>query len=254
MHENGGGKMTSKHQNKIDLNNKARRVPICFCIDTSSSMGIIVDGFDTIKETGNKIYTDQVECQEVNGGITLMDKVHEAIENFYSAILDDDISSDSCEIAIVTFNDTPSVFDGFSSVEEKKKPKFYPVPKSNTNISSAISLSLEVIEERKREYEKNKISYYKPWLVIFSDGHSSDDVSLIKKELSRLEDENLLYVCTVLLTDSEGVVNSLKGFSKGEPIKCREPNEIKGFFDFLSRSIYFEITGGKTDYSFDLDF
>lgn len=240
--------------NKIDLNNKARRVPICFCIDTSSSMGIIVDGFETIKETGNKIYTDQIECKEVNGGITLMDKVHEAIENFYKAILDEDISSDSCEIAIVTFNDTPSIYEGFSSVEEKKEPKFRPIPKSNTNISSAISLSLEVIEERKKEYEKNKISYYKPWLVIFSDGHSSDDVSLIKKELSRLENENLLYVCTVALTENEGLINSLKGFSKNAPIKCKDQNEIKRFFDFLSKSIYLEITGGKTDYSFDLDF
>ena len=246
--------MTNKYPNKIDLNNKARRVPICFCIDTSSSMGIIVDGFDTIKETGNKVYTDQIECKEATGGITLMDKVHEAIENFYMAILDEDISSDSCEIAIVAFNDTPMVADGFSSVEEKSKPKFIPVPKSNTNISSAISLSLDVIEERKREYEKNKISYYKPWLVIFTDGHSSDDVSLIKKELSRLENENLLYVCTVALTDNKRQLNSLKGFSKAEPVRCAEPNEIKRFFDFLSRSIYLEVTGGKIDYSFDLDF
>ena len=56
------------------------------------------------------------------------------------------------------------------------------------------------------------------------------------------------------MTENEGLINSLKGFSKNAPIKCKDQNEIKRFFDFLSKSIYLEITGGKTDYSFDLDF
>ena len=246
--------MASEYLKYANLANKARCVPMCFCIDTSSSMGIIVDGFDTIRQTGKSIFTDQMECTEVEGGITLMNKVHESLENFYKAILDDDASADSCEVAIITFNDYPIIYEEFSGVEEKSAPAFMPVSNSNTNISSALNEALKLIDEQKRIYTENKIAYHRPWLVLFTDGRSTDDVSLIKKELIRLQEENSLYVYTVALTDNEELLNDLRGFSINEPIKCGEPNEIKGFFDFLSRSVYIAVNGNTGKIAKELDF
>lgn len=245
--------MAGEYLKNANLLNKARRVPMCFCIDTSSSMGIIVDGFENIRKTGKSIFTDQMECTEVEGGITLMNKVHEALKNFYEAILDDDASADSCEVAIITFNDYPIIYEEFSGIDQKSAPEFMPVSNSNTNISSALREALKLIEEQKRIYEENKIAYHIPWLVLFTDGHSTDDVSLIKNELMKLQRENSLYVYTVALTDNEELLNDLKGFSVNEPIKCAEPNEIKSFFDFLSRSVYMAVNG-NTKAQDELDF
>ena len=97
--------MSDKYLRKFDSSNRAKRIPICFCIDTSTSMGLIVDGFENVKSTGKKIFADQREYQIVEGGISLMDKMHEGIANFYEAILKDDMACDSCEAAIITFSD-----------------------------------------------------------------------------------------------------------------------------------------------------
>ena len=94
--------MEDKYLRRINFSNKAKRVPICFCIDTSDSMGVIVDGFENVRSTGEKVFTDQREYEIVEGGISLMDKIHEGLKNFYDAILDDDMACDSCESAIVT--------------------------------------------------------------------------------------------------------------------------------------------------------
>ena len=44
--------MSDKYLRKFDSSNKAKRVPICFCIDISASMGVIVDGFENVKSRG----------------------------------------------------------------------------------------------------------------------------------------------------------------------------------------------------------
>ena len=84
--------MEDKYLRRINFSNKAKRVPICFCIDTSDSMGVIVDGFENVRSTGEKVFTDQREYEIVEGGISLMDKIHEGLKNFYDAILDDDMA------------------------------------------------------------------------------------------------------------------------------------------------------------------
>ena len=236
--------MEDKYLRRINFSNKAKRVPICFCIDTSDSMGVIVDGFENVRSTGEKVFTDQREYEIVEGGISLMDKIHEGLKNFYDAILDDDMACDSCESAIVTFNDRAKLYEGFSSVEEKSVPNFSSLIGGNTNVSPAIRMALDLLAKQKEFYKNNKISYFQPWLVLFTDGLPTDDVSAIKRELMHIQDDDKLSVYTMALSDDPDLLNALRGFSKKQPIRCADPKEIQRFFDFLAKSVSVVAAGG----------
>ena len=236
--------MEDKYLRRINFSNKAKRVPICFCIDTSDSMGVIVDGFENVRSTGEKVFTDQREYEIVEGGISLMDKIHEGLKNFYDAILDDDMACDSCESAIVTFNDRAKLYEGFSSVEEKSVPNFSSLIGGNTNVSPAIRMALDLLAKQKEFYKNNKISYFQPWLVLFTDGLPTDDVSAIKRELMQMQDDDKLSVYTMALSDDPELLNALRGFSKKQPIRCADPKEIQRFFDFLAKSVSVVAAGG----------
>jgi uncharacterized protein YegL len=236
--------MEDKYLRRINFSNKAKRVPICFCIDTSDSMGVIVDGFENVRSTGEKVFTDQREYEIVEGGISLMDKIHEGLKNFYDAILDDDMACDSCESAIVTFNDRAKLYEGFSSVEEKSVPNFSSLIGGNTNVSPAIRMALDLLAKQKEFYKNNKISYFQPWLVLFTDGLPTDDVSAIKRELMQMQDDDKLSVYTMALSDDPDLLNALRGFSKKQPIRCADPKEIQRFFDFLAKSVSVVAAGG----------
>lgn len=236
--------MEDKYLRRINFSNKAKRVPICFCIDTSDSMGVIVDGFENVRSTGEKVFTDQREYEIVEGGISLMDKIHEGLKNFYDAILDDDMACDSCESAIVTFNDRAKLYEGFSSVEEKSVPNFSSLIGGNTNVSPAIRMALDLLAKQKEFYKNNKISYFQPWLVLFTDGLPTDDVTAIKRELMQMQDDDKLSVYTMALSDDPDLLNALRGFSKKQPIRCADPKEIQRFFDFLAKSVSVVAAGG----------
>lgn len=235
--------MEDKYLRRIDFSNKAKRVPICFCIDTSASMEVVID--DGGIKTGKKVFVDQREYEIVEGGTTLMDKIHEGLKNFYDAILDDDMACDSCESAIVTFNDKAKLYEGFSSVEEKSVPNFSSLIGGNTNVSPAIRMALDLLSKQKELYKNNKISYFQPWLVLFTDGLPTDDVSVIKRELMQMQDDDKLSVYTMALSDDPELLNALRGFSKKQPIRCADPRDIQRFFEFLAKSVSVVAAGGE---------
>ena len=235
--------MEDKYLRRIDFSNKAKRVPICFCIDTSASMEVVID--DGGIKTGKKVFVDQREYEIVEGGTTLMDKIYEGLKNFYDAILDDDMACDSCESAIVTFNDKAKLYEGFSSVEEKSVPNFSSLIGGNTNVSPAIRMALDLLSKQKELYKNNKISYFQPWLVLFTDGLPTDDVSVIKRELMQMQDDDKLSVYTMALSDDPELLNALRGFSKKQPIRCADPKDIQRFFEFLAKSVSVVAAGGE---------
>jgi uncharacterized protein YegL len=238
--------MSNKYLRNININikNKAKRVPIAMCIDVSDSMNLIVDGFDQVRNTGRTVFTDQREYEVVEGGISLMDKVHDGIETFYKAVLDDDMAADSCESSIITFSDTAKVYDGFAPVDAKERPDFSDLVGGNTNVTPAIRMALDLLEKQKQIYKDNKIPYNQPWLVLFTDGLPTDDVSAIKRELIQMQNDGKLSVYVMALSDDPELLRALSGFSTKPPISCRDYKEIQRFFDFLAKSVSVIVDGG----------
>lgn len=139
--------------NKDLFDNPCQRLPVCLCLDISGSMG---------QNTG--------KIEQLNKGVEL----------FYKSIRDDDITTNSAEIAVVTFGEYPPVarcVRDFSRVDIQQTP---PVLKASgyTPLGEGVNLALDLLNKRKESYKKAGISYFRPWLIIMSDGnpegHSPD--------------------------------------------------------------------------------
>ena len=242
--------MDNKYLGKINFNNKAKRVPICFCVDISLSMDEIIEGEQFCKITGTNVYGDgrqygYMEPITPNDPRvkTKADKLAEGLGNFYRAVREDDMACDSCVSEIVTFRDTSWVFEEFDSVDNKQVPKF-PKPKGNTNMTSALRMALDTLDQQKQMYKDNKIPYCQPWLVLFTDGEPTDDITRITDEFVQRQKDSKLTVYVCPLTNDKYAIEILKKLvtprSNGglsQFIPCDDPKEIKKFFTFLAKSV-----------------
>ena len=92
-----------------------------------------------------------------------IDALNTGIIDFWLDIRKDQLASIRTEVAIITFSDKPRMVQDFVTTD-----KFSPrslVAGGNTMMSAGIHFALEKIEERKRVYIANAITYYRPWVV-----------------------------------------------------------------------------------------
>lgn len=231
----------------LNFMHKARRLPVCFCIDMSGSMGFVDESMGKVSASPNsqEIIVDNERARMTSEGVSYIEEVEDGIKKFYEAILDDDCACDSCECAIVTFNNKATLLEGFDSVENRAVPQLFGNTDGETYLSSGIEKCLEVLDGRIKEYDAYRIKRYKPWLVIFSDGKATDDVNDIQEKLMRLQNAGDLTVFIMALPHMEkDIAQYLRGFSKNPPIECDNPDRIKSFFAFLAKSVSVSVQGG----------
>ena len=124
-------------------NNPNTRIPICIALDVSGSMD------------GKKI-------DELNRGVNI----------FLKTIFEDEITRYSADIAILTFGGTVEKVLDFGAVEDIKLPKF--LARGGTPMGEAVLEALDMLEDRKKQYQKNAVTYWQPWLVLMTDGAATD--------------------------------------------------------------------------------
>lgn len=185
--------------------NPTKRVPVCLCLDTSSSM------------SGNPI-------MQLNEGVKL----------FYEAINGDVVAKQSADVCIVTFGcGGVNCVQDFQSIADELAPSFS--AGSNTPMGSAASLALDLLETRKKEYQDNGIEYFQPWLVLITDGAPTDSWTSAAQRVSDLANKKKL---TVFAIGVDGCnLEVLAHFSpKRAPIMLKGLN-FQEFFQWLSQSV-----------------
>lgn len=122
--------------------NPEPRCPCVLLLDTSGSMG------------GTPI-------QELNAGI----------ETFKQELLNDPLATKRVEVAVVTFGPV-KVESTFQTVSN-----FYPRnldASGLTPMGEAIEKGIDMIAKRKQEYKDAGIGYFKPWIILITDGEPTD--------------------------------------------------------------------------------
>lgn len=198
-----------KLQERDLIDNPTTRVPVVLCLDTSASM------------RGEKI-------NELNSGV----------KQFFNAVISDDIAKYSVELCIVTFSTTATKILDFTNIERQvasfKNMKL--VASGNTAMGAAVTKSLELLEERKKEYQDKGVDYWQPWLVLMTDGQPTDDISTAAKNVTEMVNSKKLTIFPIGIGDGANM-SRLKQFSPK-----REPLKLKGlmlseFFDWLGKSV-----------------
>lgn len=153
--------------------------PRCACVlllDTSESMSVpvplvpvelasesVVDGVVVGVPTGRVSKEDIVDpLQELTRGI----------EDFKRAIQQDPLASLRVEIAIVTFDSRVNLVHDFTTAD--RLPSIELKTSDGTSMASGINEALDVLERRKEAYRESGTAYYRPWVVLITDGESTD--------------------------------------------------------------------------------
>jgi uncharacterized protein YegL len=221
---------------KVDdlANNPSIRLPICLLLDTSSSM------------KGSRI-----------------DKLNEGMKMFQESVCSDEVLKLSAEICIITFgnkgfsdenNEGPNAgiknITDFGYIENHKIPDFE--AGGYTPMGEAVQKAINMLQARKKEYKKNGVEYYQPWLVLMTDGqpydfkaceccnqkyrfHSIDDA--VNESTKLINDGGLVLLPIGIGNDEELNMEVLKRFSPKIPPLKLEGLKFKEFFDWLTQSM-----------------
>lgn len=192
------------------VSNPTPRVPVCLCLDVSGSM------------SGQPI-------QELNKGIQL----------FYDAIRNDEAAFYSAEISIVTFGGTKAqAVKDFASLQIEPNP---PILQASglTPMGEAVNLALDLLEQRKSEYQDAGVDYYQPWLVLMTDGAPNGSASEQDRAIRRV---TTLVNTKKLTVFPIGIGRDADMYTLGKFSPKRDPLKLIGlnfsdFFEWLSQSV-----------------
>jgi uncharacterized protein YegL len=183
-------------------NNPESRCPCLLLLDTSGSMG-------------------GMPIQQLNEGVLTLK----------SELVNDALASKRVEVAMVTFGPV-SLQSDFSTVDN-----FFPQPLSaegDTPIGAAVTMGIDMIAKRKQVYKENGVGYYKPWIILITDGAPTDNWSHAAQLVKEGEEKNAFAFFAIGV---EGA--SMDTLSK---LSVRTPIKLKGlmfreFFLWLSSSM-----------------
>ncbi len=230
--------MNNNIVNLNDLeNNPTPRVPVCFCLDTSGSMGRVVRG--ETQSTGRTIYKDGQAWNIVTGGVSAIEDLNEGIHQFLDAIRTDEIAAYSAEICVVTFGGKKAELISQFATVDQLDTSFSLVADGATYMGEAVNMALDCLEKRKQAYKDKGIDYFQPWLVIMTDGIPNGSQSELDTAISRVQkmvNDRKLTVFP-LGVGPEADMSTLAKFSpKRSPLKIKE-TKYKEFFEWLSQSV-----------------
>jgi len=182
--------------------NPEPRCPLVLLLDTSGSM------------SGRPI-------EELNKGLlTLKEELAE-----------DSLAVKRVEIAIIKFGPIETLTD-FQTVNN-----FYPPhleATGDTPMGAAINQGLDLLNSRKDIYRTNGIAYYRPWVMLMTDGAPTDNW---RSAASRVrEGENAKAFSFFAIGVQGANVDILKEISVRQPLKLKGL-QFKEFFLWLSKSM-----------------
>ncbi len=113
-----------------------------------------------------------------------MNQLNKGLQEFYQAVEDDMIASNRLEISIVTFGTS------VQCIQEPMLIHNFDMPKLNasgtTKLVDGVRLAMESIERRKQWYKDTGQPYYRPLLVLITDGEpdNGQDINGLSREIN----------------------------------------------------------------------
>lgn len=216
--------------------NPVPRLPICLCLDTSGSMGTV--------ESGDYVYTGRTEWIDgnryriVEGGNTRLSELQKGIDLFIRSIRDDETARYSADICIVTFDSAAQCVMGFSSVDDVNTAPCLSC-RGDTAMGEGVSLALDLLEERKREYKDSGVDYYQPWLVLMTDGEPNGNLRILDEAMNRTVSllRNRKLTIFPVGIGQEADLSTLNRFSPDRPALRLQGLKFSEFFGWLSKSV-----------------
>lgn len=101
-----------------------------------------------------------------------IDELNEGLRIFKESLMTDSLAQKRVEIAIVSFGSTPTVIQDFVTADLWATTTL--ISDGQTALGAATSQAIQMVGERKAKYKAAGVSYYRPWIFLFTDGAPTD--------------------------------------------------------------------------------
>jgi uncharacterized protein YegL len=148
-----------------------------------------------------------------------IDALDNALGAFAEELKHDPIANARVEAAIITFGPVQIVQD-FVGAADFEPPILE--ASGGTPLGEAVIQGLNLIEERTSTYVQNDVPHYRPWLLLISEGASTDDISAAAERARQAEADKRASIFAVGVGDD---------FDREELVKvspARQPLKLKG--------------------------
>jgi len=164
------------------------------------------------------------------GGLPIA-QLNEGVRTFKQELMMDPLAAKRVEIAIVTFGPV-TVESDFHTL-----PGFHPRELDTTGdtpMGAALSLAVDMVARRKMEYKEHGIAYYKPWILMITDGAPTDEWAMAAQKIK--DGENGKHFAFFAIGVEGADMDILRQISVRTPLKLKGLM-FREFFVWLSASM-----------------
>lgn len=158
---------------------------------------------------------------DTSGSMTTNDaigKLNEGLRVFKEQTINDtsfDEHTKGCiDVALVSFGPDVKIQQNFTPVSNMIPPTL--TAYGGTPMGAAIDKALDMITERKAQYNELGTPFYRPWIFCITDGYPNDAYKMAAQRLKKLESEKKVL----------GFCVGISNYDRNEMLKIFDPNRI----------------------------
>lgn len=229
------------------LSNGSARIPICFCIDVSSSMNLLTNPSNELIVLSSGTGDDgvgSVNYVDVKPGFkkkTKLDDLKTVLIKLIDGLSLNPILRESTVVSIITFSQFADTIINFCepvSLDGQVVSNQIRLGKSMTNISEGVQLALNKLATMSKVLSDAQTESYKPVFILISDGLPTDGekaeiaVSRLKRQA---ENDELSIIPIGIYMDAPGKQWLRKLRSDGEIFTMNSDYDFERVFDMIQQ-------------------
>lgn len=185
------------------------RCPVVLVLDCSDSMTQEMEG------------ENRTPMEALNGGL----------DTLYTHLNRDPLAQRRAEVSFVLYGTDVQPATDFKTAENLVLPELTQL--GITSTGAALVEALDTIEERKKEYKSNGVQYYRPILMLISDGLATDDTSEATRRLQEAHEQKKVNFMPIAVEGAD--VDKLTALS-GKTALRLSGLKFEELFEWLSAS------------------
>ena len=165
-----------------------------------------------------------------------IDALNAGVRVFRDGLVKDALAARRVEVAVVSFDSEVTTVRPFTTVDEFEPPTL--TAQGMTCMGSGIHRALDMINERKTQYRANGMVYFRPWVLMITDGEPQGEADLIVQEATRRirEEETRRSVAFYAVGVQNAAMQRLSEIVTRAPMKLSGLNFAE-MFQWLSTSM-----------------
>jgi len=117
-----------------------------------------------------------------------IDALNAGLRTLKEYLMDDPLAVKRVEVAVITFDSSVKVVHDFVTADNFDPPTL--TATGMTHMASGIHKALDMLRERKAVYKSNGVAYYRPWVMLITDGEpQGESDEIVQRAIQRLKQE-----------------------------------------------------------------